>query len=443
MKKIRYTYLLIIISTCILFILGIQLYWNYKNYESNKHRIQREISWDFSKSVDDYYLNLVKRDEVVEGRQMRTTKEKHVRTTPFRINKRMKFDKRDSLNFIKMMHRVFPAAKNHQIMYVKLDSLFAKNLKDRKLSIKYKFIHYKNDSVMFDMNPYFKGTKDNRLRYRNSFLTDGEELHLYIKSPYSELFKRVFWTVFVSVLLSLSIISSLFYLLYVIRKQKNLSEIKDDFIANISHEFKTPITTISLALEALKNSAIIKDQAKTAKYIGVSSDQLERLKTMVEKLLETSTLEGNSLDLKKENTDIGVFLTRIVEKYNVFNSHRPIKYISNIDENIEVSIDKFHFENVIINLLDNAMKYGGEKIELVLNLVNTKIELSVIDYGNTIKKQHQKQLFEKFYRIPTGDIHNIKGYGIGLYYCKKIIEKHQAKLELNANKGKTSFKIKL
>lgn len=237
-------------------------------------------------------------------------------------------------------------------------------------------------------------------------------------------------------------IFSLFYLLKIINQQKELAEIKNDLISNITHEFKTPITTVSTAIEAINTFNAINDKEKTKKYLSISSVQLKKLHLMVEKLLETATLDSEKLLLQKEETNLIDFIQKITTKHQIITKDKTINFSSNLND-LNINIDVFHFENAISNLIDNAIKYGGDTIEVNINTVLNNIEISVVDNGKGIEKHLQEKIFDKFYRVPKGNTHDVKGFGIGLYYTKKIIEKHHGIISLNSNSTQTVFKITL
>ena len=178
-------------------------------------------------------------------------------------------------------------------------------------------------------------------------------------------------------LLSLAIITSLLYLLRVIRRQKQLAEIKNDLISNITHEFKTPITTISTALEAIQHFDALKDPEKAQKYLAISDKQLKKLHLMVEKLLETATLDSENLLLQKESLNVVDFVQKITEKQQTLTTAKTISFSSNT-ENFSADLDTFHFENAINNLIDNALKYGGDQIEVNITKVLETIEITVV-----------------------------------------------------------------
>ena len=163
---------------------------------------------------------------------------------------------------------------------------------------------------------------------------------------------------------------------------------------------------------------------------------------MVEKLLETATLDSEQLILKKETIDVVETIEKLVTKHQFLNSEKKISFSTNLKP-IYINVDVFHFENVVSNLIDNAVKYGGNLIEININSILNITEISIADNGLGIDKNQQEKIFDKFYRVPKGNTHDVKGFGIGLYYSKKIIEKHTGTLSLSSTKNNTIFKINL
>ena len=198
-------------------------------------------------------------------------------------------------------------------------------------------------------------------------------------------------------------------------------------------------STISTAIEAFESFNVIDDKEKTKKYVSISSFQLKKLHQMVEKLLETATLDSESLILQKESTNINDLVLINIKKYELL-TEKNINFTTNTDSKI-IDIDLFHFENAISNLIDNAIKYGGNTIEITLNCILSSVEISIADDGDGIEKNQQERIFDKFYRIPKGNTHDVKGFGIGLYYSKKIIEKHGGHIKVSSNSHNTIFKL--
>ena len=258
---------------------------------------------------------------------------------------------------------------------------------------------------------------------KSTYIKPEERIQLHYSNPLAETFKRSLTGILLSLMLSLVVILSLFYLLHIIKKQKELAEIKNDLISNITHEFKTPIATVTTAIEGIKNFNQNNDKEKTNKYLDISNQQLQKLHLMVEKLLETATLDSDKLIINKEAVEIVSMLKALVNKHQLLVVDKVVSFSTNISS-LTIEVDPFHFENAISNLIDNAIKYGGDEIQLNLNSLLEQVEITVADNGGKIDKSQREKIFDKFYRIPTGNVHNVKGFGIGLFYTKKITENY-------------------
>ncbi|QXP72711.1 HAMP domain-containing histidine kinase [Tenacibaculum sp. AHE15PA] len=347
----------------------------------------------------------------------------------------------DSLKLIKGLQTIFIAIQNDTINYKNIDSILSKELISKGINTKYYFNHLKKDTLFYS-NKTNTTKSFLKAESKSTYLKADEKFNLYYKNPTYEALKRSSTGIILSLLLSLAVISSLFYLLKVINQQKELAEIKNDLISNITHEFKTPITTISTAIEAIDNFNMIDDKEKTKKYLSISSVQLKKLHQMVEKLLETATLDSENLMLQKEPINIIDLVEKISQKQQQILIDKNIYFSTNI-ATLTTEIDVFHLENAVSNLIDNAIKYGGDTIQINIVFVPSNIEISITDNGIGIEKNQQEKIFEKFYRVPKGNTHDVKGFGIGLYYSKKIIEKHNGFLSLTSNSKETTFKITL
>lgn len=342
----------------------------------------------------------------------------------------------DSLRMIKGLSTILISMHKDSLDYKKADSILKKELTTKNIFVKYYFKHLKKDKLI-----YSNKTEDFSLKAtaKSTFLRPKEKFQLFYENPTKEALKLSFTGILVSFLLSLAVISSLFYLLKVITQQKQLTEIKNDLISNITHEFKTPITTVSTALEAMNDFNVISDKEKAKNYISISENQIKKLHLMVEKLLETATLDSENLLLKREKTNVVSLLEKLIQKY-LFTTNKAITFNCLITE-FYAEIDVFHFENAISNLIDNAIKYGGNKIEINISSEKNTVKIEVIDNGKGIAKHQQSKIFDKFYRIPKGNTHNVKGFGIGLYYTKKIIEKHRGNICVFSNFKQTVFTV--
>jgi two-component system phosphate regulon sensor histidine kinase PhoR len=272
---------------------------------------------------------------------------------------------------------------------------------------------------------------------RSTFLPAGKSLDLYYDTSYLTLFKRGLVEVLSSVLFLGILAFAFFYLYQTIKSQKEIAEIKQDLIANITHEFKTPIATTLTAIEGIQQFNPSKDPEKTSRYLDISKVQLQKLDQMVEKLLETAALDSDQLVLKKEGIDPAPVLTQLVQKFQTLAPEKEFNLLLPPSCS-PIEVDPFHFEQVISNLLDNAVKYGGDRIQLRL-AQSTATQIQVEDNGGNLNPEQAKHIFEQFYRVPKGNLHDVKGFGIGLYYVKKIMEKHGGSVSLQTSKNSTQF----
>nr|WP_245405135.1 HAMP domain-containing sensor histidine kinase [Algoriphagus sp. AGSA1] len=240
-----------------------------------------------------------------------------------------------------------------------------------------------------------------------------------------------------SIIFLLVIAGAFYYLYHTIKNQKEIAEIKEDLIGNITHEFKTPIATTLSAIEGIEQFNPENNPEKTRRYLGISKSQLLKLNLMVEKLLETATLDSGQLILKREVIDPLPVLQSLVQKFQTLTPDKEIELVLPTKVST-IHVDPFHFENALSNLLDNALKYGGEKVRITLDQ-GADTHIRIWDNGGNISSEQKEKVFEQFYRIPKGNLHDVKGFGIGLYYVKKIVEKHEGKIKLETAPKCTSF----
>ena len=250
-----------------------------------------------------------------------------------------------------------------------------------------------------------------------------------------------------TLVLLILIISSYFYMLKTIFDQKKLSTIKNDFINNMTHELKTPIATVSAIVESMQNFGVLDDREKTNKYLGVSQKELGRLSGLVEKVLNMAREEREPLKMNPEELNFREICDNIINSQKIKQEEKDVSFDVKIDEEAEkLFADRFHVVNVMQNLIENSIKYSGDSVIIRIECQRNKeyVKISVSDNGIGIPKKHQAKVFDKFYRVPTGDIHNVKGFGLGLHYVRNIIEKHSGKIGLSSEAGRGStFTINL
>jgi two-component system, OmpR family, phosphate regulon sensor histidine kinase PhoR len=226
------------------------------------------------------------------------------------------------------------------------------------------------------------------------------------------------------------------YTLLVILRQRRLSEIQKDFINNMTHEFKTPISTIAISTEVLKQPGIVQFPERLLNYATIIENENQRLKQQVERVLQMARLDKEDLGLKKETLNVHELIREAV-KNKSFQSAGVSIHLHLEAASSSVAVDKLHMVNVLYNLLDNGIKYNNHTPEIRVSTRSSKksIEIEIQDNGIGIHKDNQKKIFNRFYRVPTGNLHDVKGFGLGLSYVKRIVEAHEGKITVCSELG--------
>ncbi|WP_350285054.1 HAMP domain-containing sensor histidine kinase [uncultured Croceitalea sp.] len=485
MQDQHYKGLIYFISCTVAITIAIQVYWNIQNYNTNKQRLMNEVQISLDNSVERYFSDLAKTDifsfstktnrvsdstklwtKITADSSFITIKKNHIQLSkgyqdlhniidssttvttlkPNQISAVSIFNNNsvpDSLKSLTgLANKIVLSITKDTLDFQKLSSLLQEELQRKDVAVKYVFKHFDSDSTIRT----FKTAADEELALgtfsKSTYLPKNQKLELRYSNPTAIILKRSAIGLLLSFFLSACIIGCMYYLFHTIKKQKELAEIKNDLISNITHEFKTPIATVATAIEGIKNFNANNDKEKTSTYLNISEQQLKKLHLMVEKLLETATLDQDKLLLHKEKIDLFPLVSALVSKYQAITPEKSISFKANVDR-LHANIDTFHFENVLANLVDNAIKYGGNTIVIHLNSILESIEIMVVDDGNSIEKNQHEKVFDQFYRVPTGNKHDVKGFGIGLFYAKKIVEKHGGTLVLVPDVKNTIFKITL
>lgn len=250
-------------------------------------------------------------------------------------------------------------------------------------------------------------------------------------------------------LLLFGVTAAAFLLIYrSLRQQQRLTQLKNEFISNVTHELKTPITTVGVALEALSDFEALRDPDKTREYLALSKLELDRLALLVDKVLRLSMFDQQEPRLQTEPLDLDT-LTRQVIAAMTLQANRAgatIRFEPAADQDFTCSGDRLHLSGVIFNLLDNALKYGGDAPEICVSLEKTAatIRLQVQDNGPGIPPEYQSRVFEKFFRVPMGDRHDVKGHGLGLSYVAQVLRQHGGGIRVESTPGKGSvFTVEL
>lgn len=283
--------------------------------------------------------------------------------------------------------------------------------------------------------------------FQEDIWNQGNFLRVYFPSQRTFLIRSIGFMGLTSVGLTLIIIGIFIFTLWIIFRQKRLSEIKNDFVNNMTHELKTPISTISLASQMLNDESIPAANKNYDHISKIIDKESKRLGVQVEKVLQMAVFDQTKIELKLKIIDIHELISSALKDFELQVKKRggEINWVP--DAKISsVKVDEVHFTNVMSNLLDNALKYCTEipKIKILTRNSKDRIIISVIDNGIGISKENQKRIFEKFFRVPTGNLHNVKGFGLGLSYVKKVVDIHNGTIEIrSALKKGTEFDISL
>lgn len=396
-----------------------------------------------------YHLN-VKTDSVsylihlIDGRMDRMVKDAPYSRKRFALVNKV-IDDMTVLKPKPILERVSPAVLDSTIQVTLAEKgirtpCYFGVLSSHKDSLLFASVEIQNQQTLFQ-------SKFRTTLFPNDIFQSNDELILYFPNQTSYLFSRV-WLMAISSLLFFSII--IFCLAYVLKmlfKQKLFSRLLTDFINNMTHEFKTPISTISLASETLANPAVLSDETKMVKYGKIIRDESSRMRQQVEKILQMAELEEGEFELNQTDVDMHRLLDRAIKNFGLKIEKQNGAITTNLEaENPIVQGDKIHLENVLHNLLDNAVKYCKTEPAIEISTKNEGpfLQIYVRDNGIGLTPEQQKRVFDKYYRVPTGNIHDVKGFGIGLSYVKLIVKAHGGSISLSSQPGEgTTFVIEL
>lgn len=337
-----------------------------------------------------------------------------------------------------------------RVSITEIDKLLNRKLKEDNINIAYQFAIYSNDLATKVQTPYFDIENNTTFSvpvFKNEKNTTNYRLLVNFPQHNKFIWSSIIGMILLSIIFTSIIVIAYASALLQLFRQRQISEIKTDFINNMTHEFKTPIATINLALDAIKNPKIINDKDKVIRYLDMIKEENKRMHAQVENVLRISKLEKNELNISKENVEVNDIIEDAINHVSLIVEARNGKITKSLKaDKFTVLANDTHLTNVIVNVLDNAIKYSPEAPKIEVSTINVaeNILIAIKDHGSGMSKAAQKRVFEKFYREHTGNIHNVKGHGLGLAYVKQIIEDHQGHISVESEKDKGStFTIKL
>ncbi len=411
---------IIVMTIALIGLMGIQIYW-IKNASAVKEAT-------FQRTVTEVLTRVVNKLEKLEKR-------KAAQANPYE----------GMLNFNRhLLYERF-------ITETQLDSLILLELNIRGIDTRFEFGIYnpERDIFLLEKDP---GLRKNLIEkgsaarlFVSDIYTSPEYLLLYFPHEKQFLLTELWGMLLISIILIIIIVYSFTYTITTIFRQKKLSEMKNDFINNMTHEFKTPISTISLACEVLGDRDIVRSPEFTENYINIILEENKRLATMAEKILQTAVIEKGQLKMKRERINLHEVITDVIKNIRIQVEIKDGVIRKQCKAANPVLMgDKVHLTNLVYNLLDNANKYSPRKPVITVRTENTSngILLTIEDHGIGISKGEQKKIFDKLYRVPTGNIQDVRGFGLGLSYVKAIVEEHHGRISLESEITKgTTFKV--
>lgn len=334
---------------------------------------------------------------------------------------------------------------NHLLKNNDMDSIIQVNLQANGISLPFSYAVLHHDSILskFSSANFLDVAKAYKVNlFKHNIFNLPIQLAISFSNKRNYVLKSMWLMLVCSFLFTLIILFIFVSTLYYMIKQKKISDIKNDFINNMTHEFKTPISTISLAIDSITHPKIIDDKEKINYYADIIRTENKRMNKQVENVLNTSLAEKNELVLQKQNVNVVELVNKIKERMKLqLDSAGACLTINKIDDYLNINADETHLQNALCNLIDNAIKYSNEapKINLFARQNGNCLEFIVEDNGIGMSNETQQKVFDKFYREQTGNIHKIKGFGIGLSYVKAIIEAHSGEINLTSklNQGTT------
>jgi two-component system phosphate regulon sensor histidine kinase PhoR len=332
-----------------------------------------------------------------------------------------------------------------------LEQIIHDVIKENGIDLHYEYAVIRaNNEIAFSSRNYSPAEEAEYYKvqlFPEDVIANANSLSIYFPAKQNFLFKSLSYLAISSLLLTLAIVTIFGVTIVVMHRQKRLSEIRNDFVSNMTHELKTPISTISLASQMLGDKSIPPEIKNTEQISKIIAEECRRLGNQVEKVLQTAVFDKGKLKLRLVEADMHEVISSVIENFSIQVKNRNGKISSVLNaENFILLVDQVHITNVLSNLLDNAIKYCDRDPEILIETSNRGefFLILVKDNGIGISKADQKRVFEKFYRVPTGNVHTVKGFGLGLSYVKMIIEEHHGYVDLESElySGST-FKIYL
>jgi two-component system phosphate regulon sensor histidine kinase PhoR len=339
-----------------------------------------------------------------------------------------------------------------EIPYRQIDSILKRQFRENDINAAYTYAVYnsKTDTLLYRDDDFSESMTDKSYQvnlFPNDLVRKSIYLLVHIPGKKRMILQSMSFMLIASICFTLIIIATFGVTIYTILKQKKLSEIKSDFINNMTHEFKTPIATISLASDSIANPKTLENKEQIMNFLRVIKSENKRMNNQVERVLQMSLLDKSDFQLELQPSGVHPLLEQVVNNTRLQLDKNGGKIYYDPDaKNDQVYVDETHLLNILYNLLDNAIKYSEEHPEITIRTKNYEgfFVISIEDKGIGIKKEDISRIFDKFYRVSTGNVHNIKGFGLGLSYVKEIVKAMKGDIRVSSQYGKgTRFDLYL
>jgi len=458
--------IIILMSLACVGIIFIQLYWinwfvklNEKNFDDKVFMALNEVKSKINETAENQYETVASLGDnkslADKNRALNNKKFEPLLSTTDKWNKKRLMFEINSISRMLNAQQTLLDLKPEKVSKMVLNAL-----EDQGINLEYEYGVYNNESkdyfiindnyvidIGFTEDVTDLGMQRNldKSKYKiQLFSTEFETpgfLALYFLNKGRFVWASVTPWLLGSILFTSLILFCFSYTIFVIFRQKKVSEMKTDFINNMTHEFKTPIATISLASDSINNPRIVEDPSKVKRFIGIIKQENQRMLAQVEKVLQMATIEKKDFELKISKVNLEQIIGQAVDHANlkVQEKEGHVEMKLGLDP-AEIEVDQTHVTSIIHNLLDNAIKYTPENPEILVSAENMRngIKISIKDNGIGMTAESKKYIFDKFYRVHTGNLHDVKGFGLGLSYVKAMVDAHHGWIKVDSELGKGS-----
>jgi two-component system phosphate regulon sensor histidine kinase PhoR len=440
MKK-KLTFLLFIAAMTVSGILLFQCYWVYNTYKTGEQNLNKSLTAILQRSIDNYQMQQFKLPVSLSDKAPHLDVMEWKTSTPGNSGKNgalLKFDEvsvdtNDVIRVKLMIAQLLSSKENKPVRLDSLKQFFTEELRKSNLRLPFKLLLLQHQQRL----------PENKIAGFINFSGPGTIVVAEMNDIGHILIKQNLLPSLISLILILLSGGSLFYMFIVIRRQIKLDSMKNAFISNIAHEFRTPLSILKSTHEILIDFGEISDPEKTGRYLNTNRKIIQKLEANVERILDITQFESVTRLAKEETVNISELAAEIIARFKI-TGDIELTLINN-DELTHVISDGFIIDTVISNLIDNAVKYGGTGVIVTVKLVRleTGWEMIVTDNGRGIPPEHLPFIFDKYYRVPSGDLHEVKGYGLGLSYVRQLVSSLNGKIEVRSkiNAG-TTFTVK-